>query len=185
VRNMVADWQDYLEAAERKLDIATYHACELERELASRNNAGDALPPIPVQAHFEGVVVSLMSAVDQVAEAMNSSLGHTDSMAERRERAGRAIAKAIPDVAAWYRNPLQQDLRDLRVLMLHYAYRKTPEGQGWVVESTNSSRYQGSRELVPYAKDAVRYFERLRDLLPRIQGYLSKQRVEQHRKVTR
>jgi hypothetical protein len=180
-----AEWRQYLEAAERKLDIANYHVARLAQELAMGNDPGRTLPPIPVQAHFEGVVVSIMAAVDQVSEAVNSGLGLGLSEGERRQGAGKAIAPVVLEVADWYRHPLQQELRDIRVLMVHYAYKKMPERGRWVIESTGSNKYGGSRELATYAKDAVQYAERLRDSIPKIQVYLSKQTAGQYRAVTK
>jgi hypothetical protein len=38
-----------------------------------RTGRPEFLPPIPVQASFEGVVISIEAAVDQVAEAVVSA----------------------------------------------------------------------------------------------------------------
>jgi hypothetical protein len=184
VNKRVTEWRQCLEAAQRKLDIASYHADQLTQELVLRNDTRPSLPPIPVQAHFEGIVVSLMAAVDQVAEAVNSGLGLGHSEGERREGAGRAIATAVPDVAAWYRNPLQQDLRSIRVQIVHYTYKKMQDREGWAVESVGS-KYQGSRELMAYANAAIQYFERLHELIPQIQEHISEQSGEQCCTVTR
>jgi hypothetical protein len=67
------DWREYLAAASQKIGIVQCHAkcLKMLRDTAA---GADGLPPIPVQAHFEAVVFSVIAAVDQVAQAVNSAL---------------------------------------------------------------------------------------------------------------
>lgn len=171
------DPQQYFEAAKRKSEIARYHTDQLGQEPSLQSYAGTALPTVPVQAHFEGAVVSVMAAVDQVAQAVNSCLRLSLKSDKLVEGAFSAVEEAVPEVGEWYRDPLGRDLRRLRVRMVHYAYKKTPEGKGWAVESTDTE-YRGSRELAVYAKAAAQYAEKLRDLIPQIQEHLQRQAAE-------
>lgn len=171
------DLQPYFEAAERKSEIARYHTDQLRQEPSLQSYAGTTLPTIPVQAHFEGAVVSVMAAVDQVAQAVNSGLGLKLPSGELVEKAFSTVGKVVPEVDEWYRDPLGRDLRRLRVRIVHYAYKKTPEERCWAVESTGTE-YRGSRELAAYARAAAQYAEKLRGLIPQIQEHLHRQDAE-------
>lgn len=57
--NATTNWGSYLAAARRKIEIAAFHLDQLSTALAMAEPTGP-LPSIPVQAHFEGVVVSSM-----------------------------------------------------------------------------------------------------------------------------
>lgn len=125
-------------------------------------------PAINVQAHFVGVVVSVMAAVDQVAQAVNSAWQlHLDS-SNLVEKAFTTLAGRMPAIDNWFKEQIGRDLRRIRVRMVHYAYAKTPQGSCWVVESAGTE-FSGSRELVAYAESAVEYGECLRRLLPHIE----------------
>jgi hypothetical protein len=56
--------------------------------------------------------------------------------------------------------------------MVHYTCKKTPNVALWYVEPTGID-YEGPRDLIAYSEAAVQYAERLRDLIPRVQEYLS------------
>ncbi len=64
---------DYVEAACRKVRIAKYHLETLRKRVADSEHRGEPLvpAPIPVQAHFEGVLFSFIAACDEVAETLN------------------------------------------------------------------------------------------------------------------
>ena len=64
----------YLIAARRKIEIAEFHYARLQNELRSAPSASKAMPSIPIQAYFEGAILSVIAAIDQVAQAINSSL---------------------------------------------------------------------------------------------------------------
>jgi hypothetical protein len=66
------DWTDYLEAACRKRGIAAFNLRRL-KELLNPADPPEQLS-IEIQAHFEGVVISVIAAVDQVAQAVNHAL---------------------------------------------------------------------------------------------------------------
>lgn len=161
-------WQGYIEAAHRKLEIASYHADRLQELVGNHSASSGSAPPIAVQAHFEGVVVSVMAAVDQVAQAVNSAWQLRLNSGNLVEQVFTTLAERLPEIGDWYRELIGLDLRRLRVRMVHYAYTKTRQERNWIVESAGTD-YSGSRELVRYANSAVRYGERLRELVLRIE----------------
>src|SRR4051812_34794980 len=103
---MANDWEDYIDAARRKISIAFFHAEELKRRLAENAYPGDGRPPIPVQACFEGVVIASVAAIDQVAQAANSALGLGLSPGKLFEGAAKEISSRIPDFQRWRDDPL-------------------------------------------------------------------------------
>ena len=167
-------WQDYIEAANRKLEIAAYHKEQLGEAVRGYAAQSDQPPPIAVQAHFEGVVVSVMAAMDQVAQAVNSAWELGLKPTNLVEKAFRILAERIPAVADWFGEYIGVDLRRIRTRMIHYSYSKTPQGESWVVESANP-KYSGSRELVAYITSAVEHGKHLNKLLPLIKNELAKQ----------
>lgn len=160
-------WQEYIGAVHRKLEIAAYHVDRLREVVDDRIGSSGSAPAIAVQAHFEGVVVSVMAAVDQVAQAVNSAWQLRLNPSNRVEKAFITLAEHLPEISDWFSEQLGLDLRRLRVRMVHYAYTKTPQGSRWIIESAGTG-FSGSRELIAYANSAVEYGERLRRLLPRI-----------------
>jgi hypothetical protein len=166
-----ANWQQFLEAARRKVAIARFHLDGLQKALRETAEALSGAPPIPVQAYFEGVVISVIAAIDQVKAAVESTVPQPHEPADRN--ASVLDRLHTPDVAAWYEAPFGRDLRRIRVRMVHYIYAKTLQGPGWVVESAGRP-WSGSRELLTYAQHAVEYGERLEELLPQIEAELAR-----------
>lgn len=167
------DWADFLKAAKRKVEIAHYHAHRLDEVLAAEAGATGEMPAIPVQAHFEGVVISIMAAVDQVAQATNSALRLSLSTNSLVTESFTQLGQSIPPLADWFDEPFGRDLRRLRTRMIHYAYRKSREGLVWTVESVDTN-YSGSRELRAYAGSAAEYACRLLNFIPDIHQYLAR-----------
>jgi hypothetical protein len=164
-------WHHYIEAARRKIAIAAYHADCLKKENTSTASGTPEAPSISVQAHFEGVIVSVEAAVDQVAQAVNEARRLGLKQDKLVDQCFASLADAIPQIGIWYKEPLGRDLRRIQARMIHYSYAKTPQGPRWVVESAGTS-FEGSRELVAYANTAVDYFERLKSLLPQVEHWL-------------
>ena len=163
-------WQKYFQAARRKVAIARYHRDRIEEIIKLSEQPGN-LPPIPVQAHFEGVLVSVIAAIDQVAQGVNSALDLGAQPSKRVKIAFEKIIRLLPKVRKWYDNPLGVDLRRIRTRIAHYSYKKTPKESYWVVESA-STHYKGNRELVAYSIAAVNYIECLEKLLPELEPKL-------------
>jgi len=154
---MPTPWVDYIDAAHRKIAIVSFHRGQLKAVLAEYGGSFDALPTIPIQAHFEGTIVATVSAIDQVAQAVNSALGLGLGSDRLFEGASAEIETMIPRFREWREQPIGLDLRRLRVRMVHYSYDKSPNGElQWVVEPANEG-YAGPRDLASYADAAVAY----------------------------
>jgi hypothetical protein len=162
--------KQHLEATQRKAQIATYHLSRFEELL-------DPTPPpqqlsIPMQAHFEGVVVATMAAVDQVVQAAKSvlkfKLGKNDDLVNK---AFETLSSSLPQIGDWFGDPIGRDLRSIRTKMVHYAYRKTTNSPRlqWEVQRAATQQQEGSRELTAYARAAVSYIDRLTSFLPAIE----------------
>jgi hypothetical protein len=173
------DWRMQLEAARRKIAVASYHVDCLGDALKVGGIPRRSAPPIPIQAHFEGVIVSVMAAVDQVAQAANSGLQLHLSPARLFEGAFGRLGKLCPEIQTWVANPIGPDLRRIRTRIVHYSYKKTPQGLFWVVESADSA-YTGSRELLDYATSALDFGKRMIEMLPQIEIEIAR---EQKREV--
>lgn len=171
------DWQSYIEAAQRKISIAAYHEECLQRELTSISRNQSSLPPIPIQAHCEGVIVSVIAAVDQVAKATKSALRLRLGEQDLVTGAFGSLAQTMPGVKSWFNEPIGHDLRRIRVRMIHHTYVKTRQGYRWSIGSADTN-FEGPRELLAYTESAVRYGERLRDLLPLIEDQIAKRTGE-------
>jgi hypothetical protein len=131
-----ANWQQILEAAGRKVAIARLHLDSLQNALRETNETLLDAPPIPVQAYFKGVVISIIAAIDQVDAAVKSTLPQPHELED--QNASPFYRLGIPDVAAWYDAFFGRDLRRIRVRMVHYIYAKTSLGPGWAVESAGT-----------------------------------------------
>lgn len=144
-----------LDAAKRKINIAEFHLKHLIVELETAIQ--DENPPtIAIQAYFEGVVTSVIAAVDQVAQAANYGFSLNLKPGDLVEKGFAYLIVEIPSLQTWYENSFGVDLRRIRTRMIHYSYAKTPLALVWIVESANSS-YTGSRDLISYAETAVKY----------------------------
>lgn len=172
------NWGVYLDAARRKIQIAVFHRDCLEGALTSVGRTGALMPPIPIQAHFEGVLFSIMAAVDQVAQATNKALGMRLPPGELISKAFSALGEKLPAVQAWFNDKIGRDLRIIRTRAMHYSYDKKSEQVRWEVESTGETRdYAGDRDLLSYATAGVEYGQRLAALLDTIAKNLSEGNV--------
>ena len=161
-------WRTQLDAARRKIAVASYHVDCLGKALKVRGITSRSAPPIPIQAHFEGVIVSVIAAVDQVAQAANSGFQLHLSPARLFQGAFSRLSKVCAEIQTWMANPIGPDLRRIRTRIVHYSYKKTLHESFWVVESADSA-YKGSRELLSYATSAVEFGKRLIEMLPQIE----------------
>lgn len=179
------DLSRYIDAARRQCSISQYHLSCLRTQLRPPAPGQDA-PPIPVQAHFEGVVVSAMAAVDKIARATNSGLSLSLNQGELVTGAMAELGRRIGSVKSWFESPIGRDLRRIRVRIIHYAYAKTPDPvkRQWLVE-TAGAEYAGSRALLDYASAAVEYGAVLSALLPKIEARLRAEKGGQAQFITR
>jgi hypothetical protein len=182
-----AHWREYIDAARRKLKIAEYHLEELGDKLSAAKLRGELsaakvkenLPaPIPVQAHFEGVIIALMAAVDQVAEATNIVFAQGRWKPKGlNKRAFKKLGKELEEIREWYNKEITQDLRNVRVYMVHHTYGKDGSPM-WEVEKPEDSDYQGSRELRQYASDGMEHGREFGVLLKKIEKVLAEKYEE-------
>ncbi len=154
-------WPDYIDAAHRKIEIAAFHCDQLKTALSQSRDNASGCPGIPVQAFFEGVVTSAISAVDQVAQAANTALKLAAGNGNLFDITSPKIEELVPCFREWREQPIGRDLRRLRVRIVHYSYDKSPNAErNWQVETTGSE-YQGPRSLIEYAEAAVAYAREL------------------------
>lgn len=165
-------WRSYIDAAHRKIDIATFNCEQLAIALSDSPPPHDGRPSIPTQAFFEGVVVAVVSAVDQVTQAANSALSLGLAASNLFEGAAPEIEKLVPEFKVWRTQPIGRDLRRLRVRMVHYTYEKFASSNPlWQVERANPD-YTGPRELLAYARAATTYARELAVIADKLQDAL-------------
>jgi len=152
----ITQYKGCLNAAKRKIGIAEFHYQQLKLQLAATEVQSENPPPIPIQAYFEGVVTSIIAAIDQVAQAANYGLSLHLKNGNLVEKGFAALITEIPGLQTWYSNNFGIDLRRIRTRMVHYSYKKMPLALVWTVESTDS-KYTGSRDLGIYADKALKY----------------------------
>ncbi|MGO9603526.1 MAG: hypothetical protein ACLQAT_09040 [Candidatus Binataceae bacterium] len=164
--NEKKSWQQYLSAARRKVEVAVYHLERLRGFLNTDPGPDQwGQSPIEVQAHFEGILFSVVAAEEQAKEAI--SRGYDVSAKKERAKAYQKVLSAIPRLSDWWKNPLGKDIRCVRNLLTHHYYKKIPANECWVVQKVNS-RYRGGRELREYCEATVNYGKELIDLIPDI-----------------
>lgn len=168
---MAHDWNRFLDAARRKAAITAFFSdrlAEAHREVKQPSIP----PPIPIQAYFEGAVVSSIAAVDQAAQAVNKALCLRLGTDVLVSKAFAHVSKALGEIDTWFQDPIGLDLRRIRTRVVHYSYSKSAGvGCRWNVEEANPS-YTGSRELVDYANAAAAYAARLSDLTVVLEEWL-------------
>src|SRR6185437_4355810 len=172
-----------LEAASRKIEIAEYHLRCLRSALADSARPDEPPVPVPVQAHFEGVLDSVIAASEQVDEA--TKLEAQDHRDRRRRLFQRTWLEAqSPSIHValreWSQEPIAEDVRLVRNKATHHHYQKTPTGTRLEVEKPGRA-YPGSRALDEYSAAACEHFNRLRSLINEIERVLSMSVVEWHR----
>ena len=107
--NRDPNWQSCLRAAERKTKIARYHLKKLRWHHEHPDQHSDpgeppsleSLPPIPIQAHFEGVVFSVRAAVEQIAKAIKL-VRKTDFNKTLRKFASATTNMRLKELAKWF-----------------------------------------------------------------------------------
>jgi hypothetical protein len=167
-------WTEYLLAVRRKIDIATYHRDTLDVLLASDSSpARHGMPPIPIQAHFEGVLFAFIAATDQLAEAIELGAGSGGN-----RRALDVVLTLLPDhspwddLGAWYASPIVRDIRSIRKRATHHHYRKTPGGFQLEVEPPAVATYDGPRTLREYTAAAVAHLGALSKIVSAVEERL-------------
>lgn len=169
---MPPHWTDYIDAAYRKIDIAAFHCEQFKIVLGQYQGPFDSSPTIPIQAYFEGTIVATVSAIDQVAQAVNSALNLHLEPRNLFEGASREIESLVPTFKAWRDQPIGLDLRRLRTRIVHYSYVKSFNGDfKWHVETANHD-YTGARDLSAYTEATVAYGRELAGIVAKLKELL-------------
>ena len=149
----VTDIKKRLVAASRQIEISRFHYHELEKILPSAKPDERDMPPIPVQAFFEGTVISAFAAIDKLLGAIArhysvprefEQLANIESFAPG--------SKNLQDKENFYR-----DLKKSRNEAVHESLTKTHEGLVWMVKKPNRTGYTGARDILRYSKAAVEF----------------------------
>ena len=162
---------EYLTAIDRKLEIAHFHHAGLLPLLdTSRDDA--AMPPVAIQAHFEGVLRATVAMSDQliagIAEAVSgmpepyvAKPGIVLAQLERLEAAERVV-ELISNVR---HDPLFLDVRGVRNQATHAYYNKDFDRHGWSVGRARyipdgGEHWEGDRHLSSYSAALIDVAER-------------------------
>ncbi|MEJ2010156.1 MAG: hypothetical protein P8Z30_18710 [Acidobacteriota bacterium] len=167
--------QQYLIAAQRKIEIARYHFEELCKQLDQQGTVTPTdAPPIPVQARFEGVVVSIIAAEEKVKEAIRRRYGVARKNSKKCESRYSKLGQQLPALRNWYEKPLLNDIQEVRNLAIHHHYEKMPSGLVgvWKIDRPESSNYDGPRELRKYCQAAKSLGCELSSIIPQIEELL-------------
>jgi hypothetical protein len=164
---------EYLVAAGRKVKMASYHLECLRGTMGAFRTPGDV--PIPLQAHFEGVLFCADAAADQVLTFMVRRCHQALVRLPERDRTltnvlsvlggaqdcpiDRAIIAALE---AWNAESIVSDARRVRNLAAHEYHLKSPRLE---VETVQGSQYRGSRVVDAYCEQVVAHWKRLPMLL--------------------
>lgn len=114
--------EEMLNAACRKVEIAHYHFDQLRRWMAGTPPQALREVPIPIQAHFEGILAAGYSALDEVAGFHGK---YDAKQLFRMDPAGEPFPAAL---RAWYDQPLVRHAGQLRNAATHRFYGKLPAG---------------------------------------------------------
>lgn len=114
--------EEMLNAACRKVEIAHYHFDQLRRWMAATPPQALRQVPIPIQAHFEGILAAGYSALDEVAGF------HGKYDAKQLFRMDPASEPFPAELRAWYDQPLIRHAGQLRNAATHRFYGKLPAG---------------------------------------------------------
>ena len=177
--------------ANRKAAIAAYHyECLLNAYQAKEMNPLPGQAPIFIQAHFEGILLSCISAADLMGKAIHETLSLDPNDEKRiavlvrlRRRIGRLPQmKLRTDLCSWSQAPILRDVVDIRNNAAHAYYDKThpnhhfPGIGDWEVQEPHpkKNRYSkevGARSLRVYARRVVEHLAQLNTLIPDLERF--------------
>jgi hypothetical protein len=172
----------YVEAMERKLDMAVYHLAVLRELLPFAIPDEDNLPPVPLQAHFESAGRAIVSMIDQLVSAVASVV---PGMPTVHKATPKAVIRALADSTELAARELKEvierlnddarinDLRDVRNRSTHrFDEKDYLHGGGWTVNPPQHVRkgvrtYEGPRGLSQYLQVMVEYGQAVLATVPR------------------
>lgn len=161
---MAASFSDYLTAIDRKLQIVRFHREQLVPLLDAPADLDAVMPPVPVQAHFEGVLRSLVAMFDQLVAGIADVMPgmpqphrarSSDVCSRLRCFASQPALETADLLESLHLNPLLSDARSIRNQATHAFYEKYTDNHGWYVEEPRYlpdgvSPWSGERHLAPY-----------------------------------
>lgn len=170
-------WQELLDAAIHKLDIAELRHDRLDRQLDSYVQLTPDVPA-EVQDPFEGLLTVVVAAKEQLTDAL---LVAHDRPITSRDR-GRDVNDVLQShstelreaVKDWISHPIVDDMIDIRNLATHSSYEKQLRDRRWHVQDPRSAarRYE-PRDLKSYAQAVHQHGRRLRDIIRRLSDELT------------
>lgn len=160
-----ARFRDYLIAIDRKAQIAMYHNERLAPMLNTPADRDAKMPPIPIQAHFEGIVRAPIAMFDQliagiadvVPDMPQPHSARAPDVCDRLRGSASPPALAIAElIESLQRDPRLSDARNIRNMSAHAYYEKYQDNRGWYVEvprylPDDASAWTGERYLGSYA----------------------------------
>lgn len=158
-------FEDYELAMQRKMEIAQWHVAFLP-DLVDSPADPHELPPIELQAHFEGAGRALASIPDQLASGISEMLGEAIPSLPKPHRAYlNIICRKLPEsselrevLSRMVVDPRYCDLRDWRNRATHRFDRKAMLDGLWVVAYPEDCPDPvHTRDLMSYMRIMVDY----------------------------
>ncbi len=167
---------DYLTAIDRKLQIGLYHREQLVPLLDLPADPEASMPPVAIQAHFEGVLRAPVAMLDQLVAGVADvtpkmpqphHANTTDVCARLRGSDSESALKLAGLLGSYQRDPLLCDARSLRNRATHSFYEKYIDNHGWQVEeprylADGCSPWVGERYVGPYTAALLELAARIR-----------------------
>lgn len=142
---------EFVNAAERKVAIIDYHLICLHEAIAREPDTDPV--PIPVQAHFEGILGSFAAGADQISAGLHAVTDVGDDrvglgalLVEYEPKSGPLVA-----LQTLWRSPERRDISEVRRRATHYYYDKYRAGESYRVDVYTDDPID-ERDLVSYAR---------------------------------
>lgn len=174
----------YIEAMGRKLDMAAYHLAVLREILPFAMPDENKLPPVALQAHFEGCGRAIVAMMDQLVSGVASV---APSMPPVHYATPKTVLQALTALEHPAALELQEliralhddcrinDLRDVRNRSTHrFDEKKYLHSGVWIVERPQHVPdgvipYEGSRRLGEYLEVMVEYGWEVLGVVPQVE----------------
>ena len=142
---------DFINAARRKVAIIEFHLDCLERAISDEPDRDPV--PIPVQAHFEGVLSSFAACADQIAAGLHAvtgagweRIGLGQFLVQFEPKTGPLLA-----LQELWRSSERRDASEVRRLATHFYYEKYKVGDRYRVDTYTPDPI-APRDLVSYGR---------------------------------
>ncbi|MCH7667937.1 MAG: hypothetical protein IIC71_01845 [Acidobacteria bacterium] len=174
----------YVEAMERKFDIAEYHLAVLRELLPFSEPDGSDLPPMALQAHFEACGRAIVAMLDQLVSGIASVApempkvhgASPKSVINKLSRSGHPKASELKKLIKDLDDDCRiNDLRDIRNRSTHrFDEKEYLHRIGWVVKAAEYvprgvPPYEGSRQLSEYLQAMIEYARGVLDAAQKVE----------------